>query len=189
MVRYLPDLTAIRLWFHTARDKRNDTLLCALADEMERQGIPLENSVHYCPEAMAQPGILTAKGPSPSQEKDIDFGWRIAKAAGKLDIGQAIAVKEQEVVAVEAIEGTDRMIARAGELCRQGGWILVKVGKPGQDMRFDVPTVGPDTIANLKRNGGKGLVVEAGMTLMVEREKLLSLAKRHGIFVCARQGD
>ena len=104
-----------------------------------------------------------------------------------LDIGQAIAVKEREIIAVEAIEGTDKLIERAGVLCPQGGWTLVKVAKPDQDMRFDVPTIGPQTIENLHLHRAAGLVVEAGKTIVLERERTLELASQHRISVIGRR--
>jgi DUF1009 family protein len=113
----------------------------------------------------------------------------MAKEMGRLDIGQSIAVKEQEVIAVEAIEGTDRMIERAGRLCRQGGWALIKVAKPNQDMRFDVPTVGPDTIENLRVHGAKMLVIEADKTFIVDRDELIARADRYGMIIVVRRGD
>ena len=124
---------------------------------------------------------------SSSQTEDADFGWGIAKEMGRLDIGQSIAVKETEVIAVEAIEGTDRMIERAGELCSRGGWSLIKVAKPDQDMRFDVPTVGPDTIAKLERHGARLLVIEAGQTVIIDREKMVADADDAGIAVLSRR--
>jgi DUF1009 family protein len=183
LLRYLPDWTTIRLWFFVAADKRNDTLLRAAADEMQRKGVTLSNSVEFCADHLARPGVMTRLQPSAAQRKDAEFGWRIAKEIGRLDIGQAVAVKEQEVIAVEAIEGTDDMIRRAGALCRSGGWTLVKVAKPDQDMRFDVPTVGVNTIENLHANGAGMLVIEAGKTLMVDREKVIAAADRLGIVV------
>jgi len=187
LLRYLPDWTTIRIWFFVAPDRRNDTLLRAAADEMQRKGVPLGNSVEYCPEHMAPEGQMTRRGPSPAQLRDIEFGWRIAKELGRLDIGQSVAVKEQEVIAVEAIEGTDDMIRRAGQLCRSGGWCLIKVAKPEQDMRFDVPTVGVHTIENLHTHGAAVLVVEAGKTLMVDRDQVLAAADRLGIVVVGRR--
>jgi len=183
LLRYLPDWTTIRLWFFVAADKRNDTLLRAAAAEMQRKGVTLSNSVEFCADHLARPGVMTRLQPSAAQRKDAEFGWRIAKEIGRLDIGQAVAVKEQEVIAVEAIEGTDDMIRRAGALCRSGGWTLVKVAKPDQDMRFDVPTVGVNTIENLHANGARMLVIEAGKTLMVDREKVIAAADRLGIVV------
>ena len=105
---------------------------------------------------------------------------------GRLDVGQSIAVKETEVIAVEAIEGTDRMIERAGSLCRHGGWTLIKVAKPEQDMRFDVPTVGPETIANLRKSGAGMLVIEAEKTLIIDREKMVATADSAGIVIVGR---
>ncbi len=183
LLRLLPDLTAIRIWFFGIPDKRNDTVLAAVADEFAKHGIIMDDCVAYTKEHMAPAGVLTRRQPSDAQTKDIEFGWRIAKEMGRLDIGQAIAVKETEVIAVEAIEGTDRMIARAGELCPQGGWTLIKVAKPDQDMRFDVPTVGPETITKLSKHGAKMLIVEAGKSVIVEREKMIQSADAAGIVV------
>ncbi len=186
ILRLVPDLTALRIWFLRLADKRNDTVLSAVADEFERHGIIMEDCVRYSTEHLAPRGVLTVRQPSGDQLKDVEFGWPLAREIGRLDIGQAVAVKETEVIAVEAIEGTDRMIERAGRLCPRGGWTLIKVSKPNQDMRFDVPTVGPETIANLHRNGGKLLVVEAGKTLIIERERMIAEANAAGIAVVGR---
>jgi len=185
-LRYLPDWTSIKVWYFATRDKRNDSLLSAVADQMQQKGLTVIDSTQYCPESMAPEGVLTKASPTATQQKDIELGWRIAKEMGRLDVGQSVAVKEQDVIAVEAVEGTDAMIARAGELARSGGWTLVKVAKPNQDMRFDVPTVGPDTIENLHRAGGRVLVVEAGKTLLIDRDKTVELANRYGIAVVGR---
>ena len=189
ILRNLPDLTTLKLWFLRVPDKRTDSILRTVADMMAERGIHMEHCVKYCMESMANEGVLTKSRPSAGQQRDIDFGWPVAKEMGRLDIGQSIAVKEQEVIAVEAIEGTDRMIERAGRLCRQGGWTLIKVAKPNQDMRFDVPTVGPDTIENLRVNGAKMLVIEADKTFVVEREAMVAKADRYGIIIVACRGD
>lgn len=189
LLKLLPDPTSLRLWFRALRDKRNDSVLGAVADEFARHGITMESCVQYCKEDMAPVGVLTRRDPTDEQRADIDFGWRIAKEIGRLDIGQSIAVKETEVIAVEAIEGTDAMIERAGQLCPQGGWSLIKVAKPDQDMRFDVPTIGPDTIANLSKAGAGLLVIEAGKTLIVDREATIEAADRARIVVVARSSD
>ena len=188
LIRYLPDWTSIKLWFFEVADRRNDTILRATADHMQRKGITLTDSLQYCQQHLPGPGVLTKQQPSPALLRDIEFGWRIAKEMGRLDIGQAIAVKEQEVIAVEAIEGTDRMIERAGQLCRSGGWTLIKVAKPDQDNRFDVPTVGPETIENLHRHRGKAVAIEAGKTLMIDQEKAVKRADELGIVVVAHAG-
>ncbi len=189
LLALLPDLTAFRIWFFKLKDKRNDAVLAAVADEFAKHGIIMEDCVKYCEEDMAPEGVLTSCKPTDAQRVDATFGWRIAKQMGALDIGQSIAVRETEIIAVEAIEGTDRMIQRAGELCRRGGWALVKVAKPNQDMRFDVPTVGAQTIANLKRHGARMLVIEAGRTLMIERAKMIAEAQRAGIVILSMKGE
>jgi DUF1009 family protein len=135
---------------------------------------------------MAAAGPMTEAKQRSSIEGDIEFGWRIAKKLGELDIGQAIAVKEKEVIAVEAIEGTAKMIERAGQLCKSGGWTLIKISKPSQDMRFDVPCVGPDTIRSLAKNGGKCLVVEAGKTIIIDKPETIKLADQLGITILGR---
>ncbi|MHC4362787.1 MAG: LpxI family protein [Planctomycetota bacterium] len=139
ILRYLPDWRAFRIWYWRLRgkDKLTDLVLRAIADELASGGIVLENSTMYCKDHLAAAGAMTRHQPSSSVRSDIDFGWHIVKKLGELDIGQAIAVKEREVIAVEAIEGTAEMIRRAGQLCRSGGWALIKTSKPNQDERFD----------------------------------------------------
>jgi DUF1009 family protein len=126
---------------------------------------------------------MTTTKPWAGVKDDIVFGWEIVKKLGELDIGQAVAIKEKEIIAVEAIEGTAEMIKRAGQFCKAGGWTLIKAAKPKQDMRFDVPCVGKDTIEGLAQNGGKCLVVEAGKTIIIDKEQTLALADRLGIAV------
>ncbi len=188
IVQYLPDWRAFRIYYWRLRGKNTqpDSLLCAVADELASGGIVLENSIMYCKEHLATAGIMTDKQVSQSVEGDIEFGWQIVKKLGEMDIGQAIAVKEKEVIAVEAIEGTAAMIERAGRLCRSGGWTLIKVSKPQQDMRFDVPCVGPDTIRSLAENGGKYLVVEAEKTIVIDKPETIELADKLGITILGR---
>lgn len=188
IVQYLPDWRAFRIYYWRLRGKNTqpDTLLCAVADELQSGGIILENSIMYCKEHLATAGVMSGKQAPASVEGDIEFGWRIVKKLGELDIGQAIAVKEKEVIAVEAIEGTAAMIERAGRLCRSGGWMLIKVSKPRQDMRFDVPCVGPDTIRSLAENGGKYLVVEAEKTIVIDKPETIKLADKLGITILGR---
>jgi DUF1009 family protein len=187
IIRNLPDFQTLKFWFFRVPDKRTDSLLCAVADLLAEHGIHMEHCVKYCMDAMAPAGVLTRAEPSAAQLVDINFGWPVAKEMGRLDIGQSIAVKEHEVIAVEAIEGTDRMIERAGGLCQSGGWTLIKVAKPNQDMRFDVPTIGPDTIENLKRHGAKMLVIEADKTFIVDQKDVIARADRYGIIIVARR--
>ena len=185
ILRYLPDWRALRIYYWRLRnkDKLTDSLLCAIADELASGGIALENSTMYCKEYMATAGVMTEAQLRSPVKGDIEFGWQIVKKLGELDIGQAIAVKEKEVLAVEAIEGTADMIERAGAFCRSGGWTLIKTSKPNQDMRFDVPCVGPDTIRGLAKNGAKCLVVEAGKTIIIDKPQTIKLANQLGIAV------
>jgi DUF1009 family protein len=185
---YLPDWRAVRIYYWRLRgkDKLDDSVLGAVADELATGGIILENSTMYCKEHLATAGLMTKCQPSSSVKGDIEFGWQIAKKLGELDIGQAIAVKEKEVLAVEAIEGTAEMIARAGQFCKSGGWTLIKVSKPEQDMRFDVPCVGLDTIRSLAKNGGKCLVVEADKTIIIDKPETIKLADQLGIAILGR---
>ena len=185
IVQYLPDWRAFRIyyWRLRGRTRLTDSLLCAVADELATGGIILENSVMYCKEHLATMGLMTRTNVRPSIREDIDFGWRIVKKLGELDIGQAIAVKEREVIAVEAIEGTAEMIKRAGRFCRSGGWTLIKVSKPQQDMRFDVPCVGPETVSSLAENGGKCLVVEAEKTILIDKSRTIEFADKLGIAI------
>lgn len=188
LLRYLPDWTTLKVWYRKTRDKRNDSILRAAAEELATAGVTLIDSTRYCRQAIARPGVLTARVPSDEQWRDVHFGWRIAKEMGRLDIGQSIAVKEQEVIAVEAVEGTDEMIRRAGGLCPQGGWTLIKVAKPDQDVRFDVPSVGPETMHNMHASGAALLAIEAGKTLLLEQDEVLELAAQYGIVIVALTG-
>ncbi len=185
ILRYLPDWRALRVyyWRLRSKDKLTDSVLCAIADELASSGIILENSTMYCKEHLATAGMMTEARLRPSVEGDIEFGWQIVKKLGELDIGQAIAVKEKAVIAVEAIEGTAEMIERAGQFCKSGGWILIKTSKPNQDERFDVPCVGADTIRSLAKNGGKCLVVEAGKTIIIDKPETIKLADQLGITI------
>ena len=188
--RYIPDLRAIRLWFSTLRhDRRDNPLLLAVADELRKEGIELVSSVKYCKEHLAEDGLMTQTPVPRSAEADVQFGWDIARASADLDIGQSIGVKDRDIIAVEAMEGTDAMIRRTGRVCRVGGWTMVKVARPKQDMRFDVPTVGPSTIRNLKDAKCVCLVVEAGRTLIVDKPATLALADRLKIAVVGKRAE
>ncbi len=185
LLKLRPDLRMLQFWYRRVRDKRDDSLLLGIIGELERDGMTVTSALDYCPELLVEPGVLTSKAPTDRLWADIAFGWDLAKQMGRLDVGQSVAVKEQAAIAVEAIEGTDRCIERAGQLCRSGGWTLVKVAKPQQDMRFDVPTVGPSTIASLANAGAKVLAVEAHKTILIDRDEVLATAKRHGLILCA----
>lgn len=177
-IKNIPDWRVIRIWFWRLRklDKRNDTILNAIADELASGKIILEDSTMYCKEHLATEGVMTKCQPPASMREDIEFGWDIVKKLGELDIGQAVVVKEKEVIAVEAIEGTARMLERAANLCKKGGWTLIKTAKPKQDLRFDVPCIGPDTIRSLAKSGGKCIVIENGKTIILDKPQTLELA-------------
>lgn len=186
----LPDLRAIRLWYRVLRhDRRSQTVLAALADDLMTTGVELIDTTRYIPDHMSTPGVLAGRQPSAKQLADIQFGWPILMRMNDLDIGQAIAVRDRDVIAVEAIEGTDRMINRAGELCRTGGWMLIKGPKPDKDRRFDVPTVGVQTIETLKAAGGTCLVVAAGAVILAEKPKVIEAADAAGIVLIGVRYD
>lgn len=186
--QHLPDWTTAR-WFYphfvgTKADRKDDTLLGRLVDGFAVAGITFGPATDYAPELLVDAAQLTRREPTPAQRKDIEFGWHNAKEMGRLDIGQSVVVKDRAVIAVEAIEGTDECIRRAGSLCR--GFTLVKVAKPNQDMRFDVPTVGLGTLHRLHEAGGKVLAIEADKTIVVDdREEFCRLADKFKIAVVA----
>jgi DUF1009 family protein len=184
----LPDWRTLRFWYGRRRDNRDDSLLLGVIDEFARDGIRFQSALDLCPELLVAPGVLTRRQPTAQEERDIAFGWELAREMGRLDVGQSVAVKERAVLAVEAIEGTDQAIARAGSLCRAGGFVVVKVAKPQQDMRFDVPTVGVETVEALRRAGGRVLAVEAGRTILVDADETVRRADRHGITIVALAG-
>jgi UDP-2,3-diacylglucosamine hydrolase len=182
-----PDLRTLRFWFFRRRpDNRDDSLMLALIEEFAEDGLSVESALDLCPELLVRPGLLTRRPPSAHEEVDSAFGWELAREMGRLDIGQSVAVKERAVLAVEAIEGTDRAILRAGELCRAGGFVVVKIAKPSQDMRFDVPTVGISTVENLHRAGGRVLAIEAGRTIVIDQAETVALADRYGLSIVSR---
>ena len=143
----------------------------------------------FAPDLLIGEGVLTKRKPTDQQKKDIDFGWTMAREMGRLDIGQSVVIKNQAAIAIEAIEGTDACIARAGQLCKSGGFTVVKTAKPQQDMRFDVPTVGVGTIESIHQGGGNVLAIEAGRTIMIDQEETVELADKYGICIIAVKDD
>jgi len=137
---------------------------------------------------MASAGVMTSRRPSESQWKDIEFGWDICQTLSRMDVGQAIAVRDRDVIAVEALEGTDAMIRRAGELCRAGGWTMIKVANTTQDMRVAVPTAGTNTIEKLYAAGATCLVLEADKTIILEKQKVIELSDRYKIALVGYDG-
>ncbi|HBN76375.1 MAG TPA: DUF1009 domain-containing protein [Planctomycetaceae bacterium] len=188
--RLMPDLRTMHMWLRYASDnKKDDTILLAVIREFERDRIHFASALDFCPELLVQHGFLTRRKPTTSQWKDICFGWEMAKEIGRLDIGQTVIVNDTAVIAVEAIEGTDKAILRAGELCKRGGFTVVKVSKPQQDYRFDVPTIGIQTLRSMQEAGGRVLAVEAGQTIIIDEPEVLELADKLGIAIVSLNAE
>lgn len=184
--RLMPDMRAVHMWLKYAKEnKKDDTLLLAVIREFERDNIQFASALDFCPELLVKHGFLSRRKPTSSQWKDICFGWEMAKELGRLDIGQTVIVNDTAVIAVEAIEGTDQAILRAGELCTRGGFTVVKVAKPQQDYRFDVPTIGLQTLRSMHEAGGRVLAVEAGQTIILDEPEAIKLADKLGIAIVA----
>jgi hypothetical protein len=179
----MPDIRGMALLAKMIH-KKDDSILRAVAQELESEGITVRESTLYLDNIVASPGILTKRKPSKDERLDIEFGWDLAKEIGRLDIGQTVVVKGQAVLAVEAIEGTDEAIRRGGRLCGQGA-VVVKVCKPQQDLRFDLPAIGALTIRTMESVKASCLAVEAGKTIIIERETVLREAERAGIAIVA----
>ncbi|MFW2367248.1 MAG: LpxI family protein [Desulforhopalus sp.] len=177
----LPDLKGISLWNKIDR-KQDDAILRAIAKSLEADGIVVRESTLYLKHLLFPQGVLTKKKPTKKQLRDIEFGWFNARAIGELDIGQCVVVRNCTVLAVEAIDGTDATILRGGKLGKSNV-VVVKVRKPGQDFRFDLPATGMTTIKNLQQVNGSVLAVEAGQSLLFDKEAMIAEADRAGIVV------
>lgn len=187
----LPDLRAVKL-LAGLKDRRTDTILRAVADEFAKEGIELISSATFLAHLMPGPGALTRRRPDDRESADVAIGWRAAKAVAGFDIGQSVLVKDKAVVAVEAMEGTDAAIRRAAELVRgadegakRTGLVLVKVAKPRQDFRFDLPVLGLDTLAALDAAGASALAFEAGKTLLFDPGEFAKKADKLGLAAVA----
>jgi DUF1009 family protein len=182
----VPDLTALGIIMRL-KQRNTDAIISGVADVLRENGIELIDSTTFLAPLLAREGVLTARAPNPEEQADLQFGYRMADAVAGLDIGQTIAVKSGAVVAVEAMEGTDQVIARAGALAGAGVRI-VKVAKPNQDMRFDVPVVGVSTIAAMKAIDATALSVDAAKTLMIDGAAIVKAADEAGITIVGRSG-
>jgi hypothetical protein len=182
---YRPDWRAVKV-LARVRHLNDDVLLRAVADELEAEGITVGDATRYLPSLIAEAGVLTTE-PSREQWEDVRFGVEMVRAVGGLEIGQCVVVKNRTVLAVEAIEGTDEAIRRGGRLAN-GGAVVVKMAKPQQDLRFDIPAVGPTTIASMQEVGAAVLAVEAGKTLMLDKADLLEAARKASISVVGITG-
>ncbi|WP_442483095.1 LpxI family protein [Aeoliella sp. SH292] len=189
MWNLIPDWTTLKAFYPHfvagSSDRKDDTLLLAVVDTFAKFGIEFVPATDYAPELLISEGLVAGRPLSKGEYADVEFGWQLAKEMGKLDVGQSVCIKGRAVLAVEAVEGTDRSIARAGELCPQGGFTVVKTAKPQQDMRFDVPTVGVGTLETIAQAGGRVLAIEADRTILLEDAEFRKMADRLGITVLA----
>ena len=179
----IPDFRAIKL-LTSLPDRKDDTIMNAIVKELEEEKMAVMDQTLLIQPLLPAPGVLSKRKPTADELEDIEFGFQVAKEIGRLDIGQTVVVKNKAVMAVEAIEGTDACILRGGTLGK--GVIVAKTAKPAQDNRFDMPSVGVRTIESMIAAGAAGIVMEAGRTLLVERERTLALADEHNMFVVAR---
>jgi DUF1009 family protein len=186
-IRHLPDWTGLAtFWPHFVsrrRDNRDDSLLGAIVSAFDAAGVTICPATDFAPDILAPDGVLAGPQPTALQLADVVFGWRLAKELGRLDIGQTVVVKNRAPLALEAIEGTDECIRRAGRLCPTGGMTVVKVAKPQQDLRFDMPTIGVGTLESLAAAGATTLAIEAGQTILIDRDDVAAAAARLGISV------
>lgn len=180
---FRPDARAIAL-LQRVGQLRDDLVLRAVAQELEVEGIAVVESTLYLTQIVPVAGVLGARPPTPAEWEDIRFGFRAAKTIGRFDIGQSVVVRDGAIIAVEGIEGTDATIRRAGQL-GNGNIVLVKVCKPTQDTRFDLPAVGPSTIDALVQVRGRALAIEAGRTITLDRPEMIARADAADIAVVA----
>ncbi len=176
-----PDMRAVKLLF-TLKDRKDDTILQAITDEIESEGIRMMRTTDFAGDMLMPAGLLTQRRTTTTEDKDIAFGLGIAKEIGRVDIGQTVVVKGRAVMAVEAIEGTDEAIRRGGRLAGDGA-VVVKVSKPQQDMRYDVPVVGLDTLRVMIEVRASVLAIEAGKALIIQRQEMISTANEVGISI------
>jgi DUF1009 family protein len=180
----LPDLKMMQVLASLAT-RNTDSLIGAVARVLEDEGIHLIESTAFLEPLLPQPGILTKRTPSAEEQQDLDYGYRLARELGRLDVGQTVVVADAACIAVEAMEGTDAVIERAASLANGRALRVVKLAKPNQDLRFDVPVIGVPTVEVLKRAGVTAMSIEARKTLMIDREELLRAADAAGITIIA----
>lgn len=166
------------------KDKRADSLLRAAAQQLKAAGVTLVSAMPYLAHLLPARGLLTRRAPTDEERRSIDFGLAMARGIAALDIGQTVVVKQQAVVAVESLEGTDACIRRGGEI-GHGGTVVVKVAKPRQDLRFDVPVMGMGTIGSLKASGATAMAFEAGKTILLDRDTVVAAADEAGLAIVA----
>ena len=177
----VPDLKLVGLLARLAF-QNTDSLIGAVADALAREGITLLPSTAFLADELAQPGAMTRRAPTRDERRDVEYGERVARVLAGMDLGQTAVVKDRAAVALEAMEGTDEVIRRAGRIAGAGATV-VKVSKPKQDMRFDVPVAGPGTLEAMREAGARVLAVDAGRTLLIDRREFLARADDAGIAV------
>jgi DUF1009 family protein len=177
----IPDMKTVKMLF-SLRNRADDTIMKSIVKEIESIGIKIHKTTDFTKDLLVPEGVLTRKKPSKKDMLDIEFGWDIAKKIGQLDIGQTVVVKDTAVMAVEAIEGTDEAIKRGGDLAKKGA-VVVKVSKPHQDMRFDVPVAGTDTLRTMKKAGAGVLALETGKCIILDMKDFIRRADEYGIVV------
>lgn len=184
LFRQIPDLRAAWLWYRRLRhDRRNHAVLAALADELASCGVPLMDSTTFIQDHLASDGVMGAVQPGTDARGDVAFGWPLLRQLVELDVGQSMAVRDRDVIAVEAIEGTDAMIERAGSLCRAKGWTLLKTAKAAHDRRADVPTIGVATIERVAAAGCRCIALGTGQVILVDRPAVIAAADRLGVAI------
>ena len=183
LVRRVPDIRTMRAWMRVRHDRRSHAVLGAVAEELSRMGVSLMDSTAPIRDQLAHAGVMTKKSPTPRQGADIEFVWPLLCELLRLDIGQSIAVRDRDTISVEAVEGTDAMIARTGGLCRTTGWTLCKGSRAGHDRRSDVPTIGEQTIRNLHSAGGRCLALAADDVIMIDKQRVIDLADELGVAI------
>lgn len=181
--RAIPDVRMLKMLLRLPK-RNTDALIGAVASELAAEGIELIDSTYFLKDQLPQPGTLTKRGPDERERGDIEYGLEIAREIARLDLGQTIVVRDRACVAIEAMEGTDAVIRRAGELVR-GRLTVVKIAKPDQDMRFDVPVVGVPTVESMIDSGANCLCLAAGKTLMFDREEMIDIANKNKIAMVA----
>jgi len=170
--------------FEALNDRKADSIFSAVADRLEAQGLRLIDSTFLLEKHLAAKGTLTRRAPTLSELSDIEFGRTIAKVMGGVDVGQSVVVKEKAIVAIEAMEGTDRTILRGGRIAKEGA-VVIKMSKPQQDLRFDVPVIGPRTVQTMIKANAKCLAIESKKTLIIDSAKTIKLANKANICIIA----
>ena len=183
----IPDMKAVKMLF-SLRNRADDTIMKAIVREIEGLGIKVHNTTDFTKDLLVPEGVLTRRKPSKKELQDIEFGWDIAKKIGQLDIGQTVVVKDMAVMAVEAIEGTDEAIKRGGDLSKKDA-VIIKVSKPRQDMRFDVPVTGLDTLLTMKKTGARVLALETGKCIIIDMKNFISKANEYGLVVVGTSNE